>query len=204
MWFLKKKNSVNKKTTDTNDDNKTTVKTHKEKEDKRINPPEIMRLENYFNTLVGPSYLYETDGDEDRTNINWLSLRGESIEKSVYELVSFRPHLNKYDHKSLDTESSCILWRLRNDKSFFIIDSFERLPKDKDRLEKLKRICSENSIGIVELISKGIYHEYVEEKYYRVEVDEKWPGMVDDAATYGAYHIYEITEIDAKKDYHRD
>lgn len=169
-------------------------------EPERVKPAEIMELNNYFTHAI-PSYLggEGLDGEDDKTNINWLNIQGNDVERSINKYITFKPCVSSYKKLRLDWDADYILWAFRERTTFFIVDSSDLLPKDSVSLEKLRTTSIDNTIRIVEMISKGIYHDFVEEKFYRLEVDETWWGSVDDAATYGAYHIYEITEDEAKR-----
>ena len=169
-------------------------------EPERVKPAEIMELNNYFTRAI-PSYLgdEELDGADDKTNINWLNLQGNDVVRSINKYIAFKPCVSSYKNLRLDWAADYILRAFHEMTTFFIVDSRNSLPKDEKSLESLKNISIKNSIRIVEKISKGIYHDYVEEKFYRLEVDETWWGSADDAATYGAYHIREITMNEALK-----
>ena len=188
MWLFHKKKR----------DEKSTPQTTAEPE--RVKPEEIMELNNYFTHAI-PSYLGDEglDGEDDKTNINWLRIQGNDVERSISEYIAFKPRVGSYENIKLDWDARHILWAFHERTTFFIVDSQDSLPKEERALASLKNISMDNSIRIVEMISKGIYHDFVEEKYYRLEVDEEWPGMADDAATYGAFHIYEITLNEAVK-----
>ena len=165
-----------------------------------LDPPEIAALTGFF-TRTAPPCLDEEglDAVENKSGVTWLKVQGGDAERSVNEYLAFKPRAGYYRTLRLTLKADVFLGAFREGTTYFVVDSPDALPKDPAAYERLKAAAAANAIEIVEEVSRGVYHEFFSDRFYRVEVDEIRPGVADDAAIYGAYHLHEITRDEALK-----
>lgn len=165
--FSNKKNSLDKNGWMTKEEEKT---------------PELSALEKILVTVWPKEKPNDYDATFDHTNINWIGIETADVLNALEKYINVKQrNLHPLYHH----------W-FNHQLTFLLIDTIKQLRNLSQNINRISELTLANSVRIVEEVENGVYHDFIEDKYYCLEVYKEYPGQVDDAATYGDYGIREI------------
>lgn len=144
--------------------------------------PELSALEKILVTFWPKEKPNDCDATFDHTNINWIRIKSADVLMATEKYI---------DVKQLNLHPLYHHWFNRQ-LTFLLIDTIKQLRNLSQNINRISELTLANSVRIVEEVENGVYHDFIEDKYYCLEVYKEYPGQVDDAATYGDYGIREI------------
>ncbi|MDO4847684.1 MAG: hypothetical protein Q3968_06115 [Clostridiaceae bacterium] len=165
----------------------------------KVNPQEIAELEKSFNStrlefLTDSNY----DGYSDCSGLYCYRVVDYDLYEFVKKYTYYKPFVEKKQYIKTDEKTESLLNKLyptsfSTNEICIVVDSFDQLPDTQSVREELNELALKSSIHLFIPIKKGIYFDYVNLNYIKVDIVNEYPGSADDAATYG---VIGLTEID--------
>ena len=140
------------------------------------------------------------DGCDNATRVDWYRLGPDSnLEKTIEMYAQINNYRMACELRDLHVDS----WKETENRDLrsllnqhccdgvFLIVSAEQLHALGENTERCQALCREHNLHLVEALSTYSYMDHVSGKTYEVYVGDIYPGMADDAATYGVLYMRE-------------